>query len=186
MEWFPSRMMEGRALELEARFEMARVRGSTNTSATSTVSPPGVRGWERKVVGDSPGGPGLNRLRAFSAPSKESSSSDSLSSEVSRSSIALWIVVCIRSKKSVGDAGAGAEWMAGRSIPHGIVKDSGPPSPLRAASGAEGDDEVDAEEYEKLMDAFCTALSSDAAGESGRGRLRLFDDRELVVDVDGR
>ena len=71
--------MEGRALLLEARLEIASVRGSTNTSAVSS-----------------------------SAAGKEQSSSSSLSSDVSRSSIALgcdWIL----SKNAVGEAGAGAE-----------------------------------------------------------------------------
>ena len=36
VEWFPRRMMDGRALELDARFEIACVRGSTNTRAVST------------------------------------------------------------------------------------------------------------------------------------------------------
>ena len=86
VEWFPRRIMEGRAEELDARLETACVRGSTNTSAVSTTS---LR-VEPRVVGDWPGARGLNRLRACSAPESESSS-ESLSSEVSRSSIALWI-----------------------------------------------------------------------------------------------
>lgn len=72
--------MEGRALLLEARFDIASVRGSTNTSAVSSST----------------------------AGREQSSSSSSLSSDVSRSSIALgcdWIL----SKNAVGEAGAGAE-----------------------------------------------------------------------------
>lgn len=81
VEWFPSRIIDGRELELDARFEIACVRGSTYTCAVSTGSDAGERG----------GGGGLYRLRACSAPSSESSSS-LLSSDVSRSSIAFAIV----------------------------------------------------------------------------------------------
>ena len=38
VEWFPRRMIEGRELELDARFEIAWVWGSTNTCAISTCS----------------------------------------------------------------------------------------------------------------------------------------------------
>ena len=100
-------MIDGRvlALELLTRFECnARPKGTPEDSASLCER---ARD-EASVEGDWPGVPGLNRLRAFSAPESESSS-ESLSSDVSRSSIALWIVDCSRSKKSAGDAGAGAE-----------------------------------------------------------------------------
>lgn len=90
--------MDGRELEVEARLDMARVRGSTNTDAVSVASGTGC----------------------------ELSSSSSLSSRESRSSIMVgmdWM----RSKKSAGEAGAGAEWITGEWYVVGICKVSDDP-----------------------------------------------------------
>ena len=184
MEWLPKRMMDGRALELDARFEIACVRGSMNTSAVSTGSRRAVRvrAWDRAENDEDRAG-GVKwdwlPLAFFSVSEGRSPSSESLSSEVSRSSIAFWIVVGIRSKKSVGDAGAGAEWMTGGRILPGIVKESGLPSPRRAAIGTVGDVEDDVEANEESAGASCTEWMSSTAGERG---LRLFADR--VSDAD--
>lgn len=186
VEWLPRRMIDGRALELEARFEIACVRGSTNTSAVSTDSLRAVRGCGDWASDEERGGGWNWVLLALLSPSEERSpSSESLSSDVSRSSMAFWIVVGIRSKKSVGDAGAGAEWMTGGRILVGIVKESGLPNPRRAAIGTVGEAEVDAEENEKSADASCAGLMSSTTAEPEERGLRLFNDRVSNADGEG-
>lgn len=76
--------------------------------------------------------------------------------------------------------------MTGGCILLGIVKESGLPSPRRAAIGTVGEIEDDAEENEKSAGASCAARMSSTAGDSDERGLRLFDARVSEADVVGR
>ena len=69
----------------------------------------------------------------------------------------------MRSKKSVGEDGAGAEWIAGTSYCEGICNDSGWLWPRRSASGEEDAEEDDCE---NCTDTSCTGATSDEGEDS--------------------
>ena len=83
---------------------------------------------------------GVGKLSGFRAGglTGAAGSSSSLSSDVSRSSMAFgWD--CILSKNAVGEAGAGAECNAGEITSLGICKDSRDGRPRRSARAEVGD-----------------------------------------------